>query len=98
MFCFTIIVSLFATAKSWSSRLRQYLFHDRSSERAGEAVKSSLVMKAKLVVLQSQQMEDGGMKIPEVNLSLHRAGSGVVGLAMGNARLYATTGQPGGEP
>lgn len=54
-------------------------------------------MKAELVVLQSQQMKDGGMKIPEVHLSLHRAGSGVVGLAMGNPCLYATTGQPEGK-
>lgn len=48
------LIAWLGVSKSRSFRLGQDLFHDCSSERAGQAVKSSLVMKAEFVVLQSQ--------------------------------------------
>jgi len=55
------------------------------------------VVVGKPVVLQPQQVEDGGVEIVEMNFAIDRRRAGVVGVAVDVAAFGTATGEPEGE-
>ena len=62
-----------------------------------QAMEAALVGEGQIIVFQSQQVQDRGVEVAEVNLALHGLGTGLVGAAVGQSPLHSASSQPEGE-
>ncbi len=63
----------------------------------GEAMITSVVAEGELFVIETEQVEEGGVQIVHVDLAIHGEVPEVVGGAPREPGFHATPGQPGGE-
>src|SRR6187551_566138 len=71
--------------------LHKLAMHVREPELA------ALEFEGEALMIDSEKVHDGGLKVMHMNLVLHRAETEVVGLAVADAGFDATAGHPDGE-
>ncbi len=77
--------------------LSENVAHDPSTFQSGESDAASAFDNGEVLMIQSHQVENGGVKVSEVNLAVDTLGACVVGAAVSVAGFHSTSGQPEGE-
>src|SRR5436190_350310 len=70
---------------------------DHSAGDIGQPEVAAIEAEGQPGVLQTEQGQDGGVEVVDADAVFDRPKANVVSRAIVNARLYAATGQPGGE-
>src|SRR5258708_2888531 len=85
-----------SSSPHWKLDLRQNLLHHPPINIRQPVIPPRVAEREPLVV-EAEEVEDGGVEVVDVDLVLYRAEAEVVGRPVGQAAADAAAGQPGSE-